>query len=90
MGEMDPRLVQAVLDEEWTVDSDELFDGRKEYIGRFGYSTEPSTMWGVERARQAALGHRALQKLVANHDPAECTRANCDACAIINELRGEK
>jgi hypothetical protein len=84
----DPKLVQAVLGEVWEVDDSdpEWLDVRGESIVSFGTSlTKPHQDY--ERARQAALGHRALQHLAANHYE-DCTaHGDCPLCAIVTELR---
>lgn len=89
---VDPNLVQAVLDEEWGADAQFVTDGMRVVLtpSRAAHSTGADAV--IERARQAALGHRALRYLVelsVDHRLQGCP-PDCEACAIVAELRGGK
>lgn len=84
----DPKLAEAVLAQEWEADSSNLLvkdaedDGIAAYFNRDAVDTE--------RARQAALGHRALRLLV-NGSAVWSSVEDADAVrAIREELRGGK
>ncbi len=77
-----PKVVREILEEDWRTDSidAEWLNVHGHGIAMFGTSlTDPSD--DAERARQAALGHLALQAaarhLDDNHDPG----------ALLDELR---
>lgn len=95
----DPKLVESVLGEVWDLDGEAQSAhefARVEVDGRLAgdFWQSDSSDVDAERARQAVLGHRALQLLVERHDEAtrqtgECMhQPNCAATAIIKELRG--
>jgi len=85
-------LVQATIDEVWSLDGQNLRIGEWP-IAEFWQPN--ATTWtekeDLERARQAALGHRAL-RLLAKLVDAECSfDGDCDeACTLVEELRGGK
>lgn len=87
----DPKLVQAVLDEEYRADGYYLYRVADGYlVASFCEPVGPREA-DNERARQAALGHRALKlldKLVA----AECSFDGSadEAVALVAELREVK
>ena len=87
----DPKLVEAVLAEEWkTLDNGIL--GTTVFAGPYSVLAAHPTgdATGDERARQAALGHRALRLLV-NGSAVWSSVEDADAVrAIREELRGGK
>ena len=88
----DPKLVEAVLGEEWSAADEQVFANGLN-IGEFDYygtrGAIPAAL-DEERARQAALGHRALRLLV-NGSAVWSSVEDADAVrAIREELRGGK
>lgn len=84
----DPKLVEAVLGEEW-----EATGLRPRIIAvHIAADSTPGSAAVLERNRQAALGHRALQLLSAGCPLANGTDGHerCRWCAILAELRGGK
>jgi hypothetical protein len=85
----DPKLIEAVLSEEWAghgfflvVTSD---DQNEMHAATFDRDDGD-----VERARQAALGKKLLQYIAANHYEDCVAHGPCPLCAIVEELRGGK
>lgn len=85
----DPKLVEEVLGEEWTRSASSIVVGVHEHLVPSRFALSNVGRWArIERARQAALGHRALRLLVGLHRE-HYPSCDCAACAIIRELRGE-
>ena len=97
----DPKLVQAVLDEEWYADEIGCVYMPDTVAVLSSVGKTPDDV-DTERARQAALGHRALQLLasmaITRGDPDErwpdavhVSRAHREqAYKIVAELRSGK
>jgi hypothetical protein len=83
----DPKLVAEVLAQEWEADCSNLLVKDADDDGIAAYFNRDDG--DHERARQAALGHRALQLLSAGCPLADGTDAHdrCPWCTILRELR---
>ena len=89
---VDTVLVQAVLDEEWEVDEHRWLHNGRASVAMFNMRAPIGAAEdydsAAERARQAALGHRALQWVVAYVDSGQCL--DSEGPMIVAELRGGK
>lgn len=85
MGDVNPKMVDEVLAQEWEADCSNLLVKDADDDGIAAYFSRDDG--DHERARQAALGHRALQWLVAYVDGEKFPDA---AASIVAELRGGK
>lgn len=86
---VDPKVVEAVLNEPWESDDWELCVD-DERIADFWPGEQTKQNAFRERARQAALGHRALKLLTQLGDFTGLAIGDAaEAEAIIRELRGE-
>ena len=86
VSEMDPKLIQAVLDEHW-----EAGGLRPRIIAvHIAADSTPGSSAVLERNRQAALGHRALRLLVNGSAVWSSVEDADEVRAIREELRGGK
>jgi hypothetical protein len=98
MGDVNPSLVQAVLDEEWRSDGgnclfvNEALHGDDSAWFRDARASTSTRYIAVdtERARQAALGHRALRLLAGGSAVWSSVEDADEVRAIREELRGGK